>query len=180
MAVNNDEVLLEVDETDLPIGELSRREMKNGTNKWVRTGDVMVVNDKHQILCHQRNHQLHSWPGLWAHCFGGHAEPGETPIETALKELREESSIVASASDLISLGVYRDQSRRKFKHYFLLRWNDDIDGLDLEDEEVEQAKWIELDEVRKIHLNQDQKWARVGVEVFQLEQVKSLLELTED
>lgn len=177
MGVNHDEILLEVDERNQPIGELSRREMQAGTSKWVRTGDVVVINSQKQIVCHQRHPDLRSWPGLWAYCFGGHAEPGEDPIATALKELREESGIEVASSKLRSLGVYRDQTRHKFKHYFLLGWDGDINDLELEADEVVQAKWMELSEVEKIYAGNDPDWASVGNEVFQLQQIKKLIDL---
>lgn len=63
-----------------------------------RTGDAIVEAAGH-VLMIERNgtigHGLFAWPG-------GHQDPGETGLETALRELAEETTLPLSASELRS------------------------------------------------------------------------------
>jgi 8-oxo-dGTP pyrophosphatase MutT (NUDIX family) len=78
----------------------------------------------------------------------GHVDPGETPIEAAVREVREETGIVA---ELVSeLGQSRYWYRRdgrtipKTVHFYLFSYvsGDTADH----DDEVVEARWIDLHE----------------------------------
>ena len=49
--------------------------------------------------------------GQW-NFFGGGLDPGERPVKTALRELKEEAGIVAAKDDLIELGDASTYSKR--------------------------------------------------------------------
>ena len=78
----------------------------------------------------------------------GHDDPGETPIEAALREVREETGIVAEP--VTELGESRYWYRRdgrtigKAVSFFLFRYvsGDTADH----DDEVEEVRWIPLRE----------------------------------
>jgi 8-oxo-dGTP pyrophosphatase MutT (NUDIX family) len=81
----------------------------------------------------------------------GGAERGETPQETAAREVREETGITATVRQ--PLGDveywYRRSGRRVFKtvHFFLC---DFVSGsTDDHDHEVDDARWIPLGEARR-------------------------------
>jgi 8-oxo-dGTP pyrophosphatase MutT (NUDIX family) len=78
----------------------------------------------------------------------GHVDPGETPIEAAEREVREETGIVAEP--VIELGESRYWYRRdgrtigKRVTFFLFEFvGGDIAD---HDDEVEEVRWIELEE----------------------------------
>jgi 8-oxo-dGTP pyrophosphatase MutT (NUDIX family) len=80
----------------------------------------------------------------------GGANPGETPDQTAAREVREETGVVATVRE--PLGDvnywYRRGGRRVYKtvHFFLC---DFVSGsTDDHDHEVEEARWIPLAEAR--------------------------------
>ena len=80
----------------------------------------------------------------------GGLEPGETPEQAAAREVREETGITATV--LGPLGDvtywYRRDGRRVLKtvHFFLCRF---VSGsTDDHDHEVDEARWIPLDEAR--------------------------------
>lgn len=62
---------------------------------------VLIHNQK-AILLGKRSKSSRR-PGEW-NFFGGRVDPGELPIHTALRELREETGIHASLADLKPLG----------------------------------------------------------------------------
>jgi 8-oxo-dGTP pyrophosphatase MutT (NUDIX family) len=81
----------------------------------------------------------------------GHVDPGETPIEAAEREVREETGIVAKP--VTELGDTRYWYRRggrtigKTVTFFLF---EHIDGdIADHDDEVEEVRWITLDQARR-------------------------------
>lgn len=78
----------------------------------------------------------------------GHVDPGETPAETALREVREETGVEAELVE--PLGevryFYQRDGKRIFKRvsFFLLAY---VSGsLEDHDDEVEEARWMPLEE----------------------------------
>lgn len=60
--------------------------------------EIFAVTADGQVLITQRHPDKH-WGGYWEYT-GGSVIKGETPVEGALRELREETGIAASARDL--------------------------------------------------------------------------------
>jgi 8-oxo-dGTP pyrophosphatase MutT (NUDIX family) len=85
---------------------------------------VFLLTDDRRLVLQLRDDipDIH-YPGMIA-TFGGGAEPGETPVQCALRELEEETGIKARAADLELLGAV---SRVDFRGhatasvFFLLR-----------------------------------------------------------
>jgi 8-oxo-dGTP pyrophosphatase MutT (NUDIX family) len=81
----------------------------------------------------------------------GHVDPGETPLQAAEREVREETGVVAEP--VRELGESRYWYRRdgrtigKSVHFYLFRY---VRGKTADhDEEVEEARWIPLEEAEK-------------------------------
>jgi 8-oxo-dGTP pyrophosphatase MutT (NUDIX family) len=78
----------------------------------------------------------------------GHVDPGETPDQTALREVREETGVDAELVE--KLGevryFYQRDGRRIFKRvtFYLFAYRDG--SLDDHDDEVEHARWMPLAE----------------------------------
>ena len=81
----------------------------------------------------------------------GHVDPGETPLQAAEREVREETGVVAEP--VRELGESRYWYRRdgrtigKSVHFYLFRY---VRGRTADhDEEVEEARWIPLEDAEK-------------------------------
>ena len=72
---------------------------------------IIVVNAAHEVLLCHATGTFH-----WDVPKGG-MDPGETPIETALRETREECGLVFAAEDVEDLGGFRYR-RSKSLHLF--------------------------------------------------------------
>jgi 8-oxo-dGTP pyrophosphatase MutT (NUDIX family) len=78
----------------------------------------------------------------------GHVDPGETPDQTAAREVREETGVEASLVE--KLGdvryFYQRGGRRIFKRVTFYLFEYLAGSLDDHDDEVEEARWIPLSE----------------------------------
>ncbi len=81
----------------------------------------------------------------------GHAEDGETPIQTALRELKEETGLtpetVISTEPLVQTYSFDDKGRtvhRRLEYFVALMGDDEVD---LRVEEVSRFQWMTLDEL---------------------------------
>lgn len=83
---------------------------------------------------------------LWTN-VGGHIDKGEKPIDGAIRELKEESGIVATAKDLKYLG-FKDVTtldKKKIRVYaYSMNYKGPTTMLDDPDEEVWRWHWINL------------------------------------
>lgn len=73
-------------------------------NVWHLVADVLPVTIDGRVLVTQR-HPDKPWGGYWEYT-GGSVVKGETPVEGALRELREETGIIVSAGDLHPVSAY--------------------------------------------------------------------------
>lgn len=71
---------------------------------------ALLINDEGKILGVSRRDDLHDW-----NLPGGHAEPGETPEETAIRETKEETGLEISNLTLIRR-VRRDNGYVSYYH----------------------------------------------------------------
>ena len=70
------------------------------------------------LVLHRRDNKAPTSPNLLG-LFGGHAEPGELPEQTAVRELAEEVSLDVSKLDLRFIAEFeiQDSSSKKMYHF---------------------------------------------------------------
>ena len=83
----------------------------------------------------------------------GHIEPGETTVQTAVREVHEETGVLGSvvgALGTIDFWFVADGQRvHKTVHHFLLLVDDPVGGLTLSDADVEvsEVAWVPLEQI---------------------------------
>lgn len=84
---------------------------------------TLIVNGAGQLLlCHVTGTAKWDIPK-------GMQDPGETPIETAMRELKEEAGLAFAQSEFTDLGCF-DYRKDKRLHLFLVRAPAELDSLD--------------------------------------------------
>ena len=154
-----------VNENGSPTGEIINRNDAHRDGILHRTAHVWVVREtegKTQILLQKRSMEKESFPGLYDTSSAGHIPAGAEPLESALRELQEELGISAGQKDLAYAGIFRIQYEKVF-HGKLFRDNEvtwvyvyrkpvEISGLVLQQSEVDEVRWFDLNEVwEEIH-----------------------------
>lgn len=132
--------------------------------KWrvrVSAGVVIILRNEKVLLCHPSGHR-------WTNSYSfpkGHLDEGETQIQAALRELKEETSVVIDESlienkDNPILVDYKNKSGFNYKkvYLFITRINsvedigltdEIIDKSRLQIEEVDWAGFLTKDEAKK-------------------------------
>ncbi len=149
-----------VDETGQPTGKIISRDEAHQKGTLHRTAHVWLVKKKaegYDILLQKRSEEKDSFPGMYDTSSAGHISAGEEPLSSALRELQEELGLTALPDDLKYAGTFRIEYEKEF-HGHMFRDNEvtrvyvydkpvKIQGLTLQESEVSEVRWFDLDEV---------------------------------
>lgn len=91
-----------VDEADQVIGQATRQEVHE-RGLLHRAAHVFVTNSRGELLVQQRSSTKDSYPLHWTSSASGHLDAGESYLEAAGRELREEIGLEATLEFLVKL-----------------------------------------------------------------------------
>lgn len=154
-----DELLQCFDENGNPLEIHTRAEVKQEPPRWwYGTVRVYVVNDKGQLMVSKRAEGLSGNPGKWQTYFGGHVGAGTTHRETAQRELEEEAGIKRPVEDFFFVDKGRNEEKKVFFENYAVRFNGGPSDLHFTDNEVTEAKWMDMDEYMNDLAANPDKW----------------------
>lgn len=141
-------------------------------------GDMVVRNFKGEILILQRSSQDDFQPGVWS-LPGGKVEPGETPLQGAIRELEEETGI--RVEEVTELGLKKRTD--SVSHYFET-WIFEPKLTFLDNEEHYRYQWIKIEDLKDydliLDLGQTLSELPLGpVPTYELEVTSSPLDIIE-
>ena len=106
--------------------------------------DILVKHTDGTYLLMQRDLRKH-FGGMWEATAGGSALSGETPLECAKRELREETGIMAS--ELTEVGCLVDHQAHSIYVEFLCITNWNKNNITLQEGETIAFKWVSCNEL---------------------------------
>jgi 8-oxo-dGTP pyrophosphatase MutT (NUDIX family) len=131
-------------------GKASRKSRGAPTKREISAGGVVYRRDGDEIEIVLASRRTRRGELAWGLAKGG-IEENESPEEAAVREVREETGLLAEIED--SLGetryfyVWEDVRIRKTVHFFLMRHTGgDIDD---RDDEMEEVRWFPLERALK-------------------------------
>ena len=107
-------------------------------------GKIIVKHTDGSYLLMQRDRRKH-FGGMWEATAGGSALRGETPIECAARELREETGIVSD--HLVEIGRVKNYEKNTLYVEFLCVTDCKKDSVTLQEGETIAYKWVSRDEL---------------------------------
>ena len=150
-----DEFLDVVNEQNQLTGMQKLKSEIHRDNDWHRASHMWIYNDQGEILFQKRSLIKDTFPGKWD-ITGGHVGAGETYLNTAVRELEEELGITVAPEDLETLDMHKTEDiGREFQQVYLLRLNQPSSSFRLQEEEVLEARFIPIKELRT-HLTDKQ------------------------
>ena len=142
-------------------GKVINREEAHKVGAWHRAICLFLVNSKKQVLIQKRSRYKKKWPGCWDVSSGGHVDAGEFGDTSAIRELYEELMVKVEPQDVRYLGGYRSNDKNErmwdchFNEFFAAFKDVDIKDIKLQESEVEEAKWIDFEEFKKLTRSKD-------------------------
>ena len=111
-----------------------------------------VMDKKGEFLITRRSFEKDYYPGLWE-VPGGGAVASETSFEAAIRELKEETGLLANIEDAVLFGsVINDE---KIFDYWLFKQEFDISALRLDANETIDARKASWEEIETLMNNGD-------------------------
>lgn len=132
---------------------------KNGD--WHKTVHIWLINSKKELLIQKRAKDKQTFPNLWAISIAGHIMSGETSIEAALREIKEEIGVDVDASKLkLIFNVkrvqpYKDGFLHVYDDVYLFKHNLDLYSAKIQKEELTDIKFINYKELEERLINKD-------------------------
>lgn len=123
----------------------------------MKTGDyhivvhVWVVNSKGELLIQRRQLDKKGWPGMWDCAAAGSAILGDTSIDAAIRETKEEIGLDIEGKELEPL--FTIKFSRGFDDNWLVRREVNLEDLVLQQEEVADVKWASMEDIEQMVVN---------------------------
>jgi isopentenyldiphosphate isomerase len=131
-------------------------------NGWFHnTVHVWLYTSKREVLLQQRSHKKLIHPLLWDVSSAGHIDAGETFVEAALRETKEEIGLQLKSQDLFKIGVelhkmsYNNGAIKdnEFHQVYIAELKVNINELTPQETEVEALKLVSFVEFKTLLKN---------------------------
>jgi len=103
---------------------------------------AIILNKR--ILLIRRSDYTSVFPGFWA-CPGGRAEPGETPNQCVIREIKEETGLDFEPLELLMTGIWQDRKLYRF----IGPWSGEVK---VQPEEIDDWNWFSFEEAKRLKL----------------------------
>jgi len=107
------------------------------------------------LLLQKRSLTKQTFPGSWDVSVAGHVSAGESILEGALREVKEEIGLDIHPSDLIPLDIRKNTNRFEngvidceFQHVFLVKLERPISQLRIQETEVDAVRLFSFEELQ--------------------------------
>lgn len=150
-----------LDERRNKVGIVRNRELVYKNGDWHKTVHIWLINSKNELLIQKRAKDKQTFPNLWAISIAGHVISGETSIEAALREIKEEIGIDVNPNDLkLIFTIKRIQDYKNgFLHVhddvYLFKYDLDLYNTKIQKEELTDIRFINYKELEERLINKD-------------------------
>ncbi len=171
-----DELLACFDDNGNTIGSRLRSEVHTQPYViWHGVSCIWIVNNQKQILCSKRSSSVSLNHNKWQTYFGGHLKAGSDFIDTAIIELNEEVGLNIKKSDLHLFKIGKDFKNKQFFHNFVFKYNEPLEDLEFNDEEVVEVKWYDFETYQLVKESHPELWCN-GTSQEEYKGIISILE----
>ena len=158
------ELLDVLDENGKKTGEVEDRSEIYRKGLWHRASHIWIINDNKELLVQKRNPYKQTFPNLWAISVAGHVDSGETSLDTAVREVKEELNLDVEPDEFEYLFTvkretpYKDSFLRVFDDVYLLHRDIDCEQTKLQVEELTDIKYVYYEYLEKIFKEGDKDY----------------------
>ena len=125
-------------------------------NGWFHpTVHIWFYNATPALLLQKRSLTKDTFPGFWDVSVAGHVSAGESILDGAIREVKEEIGLDIIASDLKPLDIRKNTNRFKngiidceFQHVFLVKLEIPVSQLHIQETEVDAVRLFSFEELQ--------------------------------
>ena len=135
-------------------GEVIAKRIAHKQGIWHSSIHLIIVNkDRLKTLFQQRASDKALYPNAWDIAVGGHISSGEDDTLAVRRELEEELGINPEKYNIEFIKKYKEElynngiNNKEIVSIFMLYANIDLSDIILQTEEVQDAKWINKEEM---------------------------------
>ena len=140
-----------------PTGQQKTKPEIHELGLWHMAAHIWIYNSKGEILLQLRARDKDSFPGLLDISVAGHVDSGETPLEAAVREMKEEIGLSVEPEQLDLINIRRVSNfikeikwqNNEIDYVYLYKFDRNISDLSMEDNEVEKLELILIDKFEK-------------------------------
>ena len=140
-----------------PAGRTKSKADVHRDGDWHLASHVWLVAPDGRVLLQKRSATKENWPDLWDISVAGHVSAGESAIECAIREAREELGLALTARELTHLGRLRWHAvlndgayiENEFHEVFVAPREIDVARLVLDPEEVADVVLVRPEEIER-------------------------------
>lgn len=156
------------DPAGVPTGKTALKSEVHREGWFHPTVHIWFYTPSGKVLLQKRGLVKDTFPGLWDVSVAGHVQAGETPMEAALREVKEEIGLEIAASQLDFIGRFKSEQAhpggivdREFQYSYLSRLTVPLEAL------VPQAGEVEALQEKPLTQFAEEAWglARPGLYV---------------
>lgn len=113
-------------------------------NRYILVVTLFIKNSNNQLLLQKRSKQKGGKYGF----ISGHPKSGETSLQAVIIEAKEEMNIDIK-NEKVQV-FHTEKSKNAFYDFYYLEKDIDIHKLTLQNEEVQEAKWMTIEEIEQL------------------------------
>lgn len=157
--IAQEELLPLVDENDVIIGNINRSAAHKNPQFIHRIVAILIYKPTSELLIHKRSMTKDVLPGCWDLSAAGHVGYGEDYLKAAMHELKEEIGITATKKDLTHIRKFLIKSPWETEFCQVYKYIvKKTDNLSISKDEIEEAKFVSSNELRKMLDDKSIEW----------------------
>ena len=107
---------------------------------------VWFKNSDGEILVTKRGMNKKQYPGKWEMAAAGHVDAGEEPIQTCLREVKEELGIELKEEEVDYLTEWLIQEEWELAQIYLVKKDIPLENITIQKEEIDEVKWMKYND----------------------------------
>ena len=142
------------DESGKPTGQVYEKSIAHQKGLFHPTVHVWFYTSAPSLLLQKRGSNKETFPNLWDVSVAGHVSSGESILDGALREIKEEIGLKLKSDDLILIDVRKNINQFsngitdcEFQHVFLSELKIGLEDLVIQKEEVDDVRLFSFDDM---------------------------------
>ena len=151
-----EELIDVLNEDGTKTGEVVTRREVHEKGLWHRIVVIAILDKEGHLLMQQRSKHVKTNPEKWDISAAGHVSAGQTSIEAAIREVKEEVGLEIKSEELTYITTYCEPTRKQgdiidnqfYDFDIVIKPNINMANVKMQESEVENVKLCNLKEVK--------------------------------